>query len=420
VEFITEPAGSGWSPANEQLNRAPLVIAFKVTDTGIGIPLEKQQSIFESFAQVDGSTSRKFGGTGLGLSICRELTRLLGGEIRLESEVGVGSTFTVYLPVVTPEQRRSPLANISDDRTGSASQPQLVTVATGSAAGWQPEHTVTVAKAPSSEAVPSLLVVEDDPVQRRYIVDLMQPTGTQTTAVATGDEALALMRTQQFDCVILDLGLPGLSGWHVIEKLQNENLLGSTPLVVYTGRDLTRKEEVKLGKAAKSIVIKDARSPERLREEIISVLWGSKSKDQAAAQQATNGGEPTYPEMIGKKVLIVDDDVRNIFALTAMLERQKMDVVSVYSGQEALDVLDKRTDIDVALVDVMMPEMDGYVTMGRMRGLDLFRERPIIALTAKAMKGDREKCLEAGASDYIAKPVNNEELLTMLKSWLVG
>jgi signal transduction histidine kinase/DNA-binding response OmpR family regulator/HAMP domain-containing protein len=420
VEFITEPAGSGWSPANEQLNRAPLVIAFKVTDTGIGIPLEKQQSIFESFAQVDGSTSRKFGGTGLGLSICRELTRLLGGEIRLESEVGVGSTFTVYLPVVTPEQRRSPLANISDDRTGSTSQPQLVTVATGSAAGWQPEHTVTVAKAPSSEAVPSLLVVEDDPVQRRYIVDLMQPTGTQTTAVATGDEALALMRTQQFDCVILDLGLPGLSGWHVIEKLQNENLLGSTPLVVYTGRDLTRKEEVKLGKAAKSIVIKDARSPERLREEIISVLWGSKSKDQAAAQQATNGGEPTYPEMIGKKVLIVDDDVRNIFALTAMLERQKMDVVSVYSGQEALDVLDQRTDIDVALVDVMMPEMDGYVTMGRMRGLELFRERPIIALTAKAMKGDREKCLEAGASDYIAKPVNNEELLTMLKSWLVG
>jgi CheY-like chemotaxis protein len=247
----------------------------------------------------------------------------------------------------------------------------------------------------------------------------MQPTGTQTTAVATGDEALALMRTEPFDCVILDLGLPGLSGWHVIEKLQSENLLGSTPLVVYTGRDLTRKEEIKLGKAAKSIVIKDARSPERLREEIISVLWGSKSKDHAAAQQTTNGGEPTYPELIGKKVLIVDDDVRNIFALTAMLERQKMDVVSVYSGQEALDVLDQRTDVDVALVDVMMPEMDGYVTMERMRALELFRERPIIALTAKAMKGDREKCLEAGASDYIAKPVNNDELLTLLKSWLV-
>ncbi len=177
--------------------------------------------------------------------------------------------------------------------------------------------------------------------------------------------------------------------------------------------------ELKLAKAAKSIVIKDARSPERLRDEINNVLWGTNGDSALVEETASNGEERSFPSLEGKKVLVVDDDVRNIFALTAMLERQKMEVASVFSGQEALDLLKERHDIDGALVDVMMPEMDGYVTMTEMRRLKSFSDRPIIALTAKAMKGDREKCIEAGASDYIAKPVNNTHLLSMLESWLV-
>jgi CheY-like chemotaxis protein len=163
-------------------------------------------------------------------------------------------------------------------------------------------------------------------------------------------------------------------------------------------------------------VIKDARSPERLKQEITAILRGTASDTEEAG---SNGVEPANIALAGKKVLVVDDDIRNIFALTAMLERQKMEVVSVDSGQEALELLREEHDIDIALVDVMMPEMDGYVTMSKMRELKSFAERPIIALTAKAMKGDREKCIEAGASDYIAKPVNNAHLVSMLKSWLV-
>jgi CheY-like chemotaxis protein len=248
----------------------------------------------------------------------------------------------------------------------------------------------------------------------------MAGANTRTVTVASGDEALAELAKEKFDCVVLDLGLPGLSGWRVIEELQANQELRSTPVVVYTGRDLTRKEEIKLGKAAKSIVIKDARSPERLKQEISSILQGAAEDSRTEkTEDSTNGAEPVaHEELAGKKVLVVDDDIRNIFALTAMLERQRMEVVSVDSGQEALQLLEQPNDIDIALVDVMMPEMDGYATMSKMRELKTFDDRPIIALTAKAMKGDREKCIEAGASDYIAKPVNNEHLLSMLTSWL--
>jgi signal transduction histidine kinase/DNA-binding response OmpR family regulator len=410
VEFVAEMAMSGWSHSNDVLNRASRVIAFRVIDTGIGIPLEKQHSIFESFAQADGSTSRKYGGTGLGLSICRELTRLLGGEIRVQSEPGVGSIFTVYLPLMAPAQQRT--AGPSDVAEGE------MLIPAGAGGPWQAEAVDAYANGQGIEDVKSLLVVEDDPVQRQYIADLMAAANTRTIAVSNGDDALVLLQKQKFDCVVLDLGLPGLSGWRVIEELQANQALGSTPLLVYTARDLTRKEELKLGKAARSIVIKDARSPERLKQEISTILRGADAKSQVE-EGGTNGAEPASAALAGKKALVVDDDIRNIFALTAMLERQKMEVVSVDSGQEALELLQEEPDIDIALVDVMMPEMDGYVTMSKMRELKSFADRPIIALTAKAMKGDREKCIEAGASDYIAKPVNNAHLLSMLKSWLV-
>jgi CheY-like chemotaxis protein len=189
------------------------------------------------------------------------------------------------------------------------------------------------------------------------------------------------------------------------------------PLLIYTATELTKKEELKLGRATKTIVVKEVRSSERLKEEVTAILEAD-GESSPAARAGVNGSDAHEALLAGKKVLVVDDDIRNIFALTAMLERHDMEVTSVDSGMEAIQALSERDDIDVALVDVMMPEMDGYVTMAKMRELPSFTSRPIIALTAKAMKGDREKCIEAGASDYIAKPVNTPELLAMLRSWL--
>jgi CheY-like chemotaxis protein len=246
----------------------------------------------------------------------------------------------------------------------------------------------------------------------------MEPLARNIKAVASGEEALALLEDERFDCVVLDLGLPGLTGWQVIDHLKTSKALKAIPLLVYTARDLTRKEELRLGKSAKSIVVKEVRSPERLREEVGAILDRIEGDGSHAEKPASGDGDKIEASLANRKVLVVDDDVRNIFALTAMLERQQMEVFSVDSGKEAIETLERNPDVDIAIVDVMMPEMDGYETMARMRELATFKHRPIIALTAKAMKGDREKCIEAGASDYIAKPVNNSHLLSMLRSWL--
>jgi signal transduction histidine kinase/DNA-binding response OmpR family regulator/HAMP domain-containing protein len=419
VEFVAQVATSGWSADNDLLRRASQVVAFSVIDSGIGIPENKQHSIFESFAQADGTTSRKFGGTGLGLSICRELTRLLGGEIRLQSEPGVGSVFTVYLPVEAPAQTLHVLHGTrTNGRSQGSQRTSPVTVGAGTAVGTggHVEAEQAVAEPEHARSAKRLLVVEDDPVQRQHLVDLMASVDARTTAVGTGEEALALLEDQRFDCLVLDLGLPGLSGWKVIDHIRSRRALHSMPLLVYTARDLTKKEELKLGRVTKTIVVKEVRSPERLREEVAAVLDDSSAA--TSPHLASNGSDSADASLAGRQVLVVDDDIRNIFALTAMLERHQMGVIAVDSGKEAIEALRMRDDIDVALVDVMMPEMDGYVTMTRMRELGTFRDRPIIALTAKAMKGDREKCIQAGASDYIAKPVNTPELLAMLRSWL--
>ena len=281
--------------------------------------------------------------------------------------------------------------------------------------GWHVEATQALAKQ-QVQTQKTLLVVEDDPVQRQHLVELMASVEARTIAVGTGEEALALLDDQKFDCLVVDLGLPGVTGWEVIDHVRSHKALRSLPLLVYTARELTKKEELKLGRATKTIVIKEVRSPERLTQEVKAVLEDPNAAT-ASFQPGSNGGSES-PELAGKKVLVVDDDIRNIFALTALLERHHMEVTAVDSGKEAIDALNQSGDFDVALVDVMMPEMDGYVTMTRMRELMTFRDRPIIALTAKAMKGDREKCIEAGASDYIAKPVNTPELLAMLRAWL--
>ena len=418
VAFSAEVAASGWSVDNLPLNRAYGVIALTVADTGIGIPAHKQQSVFEAFAQADGTTSRKYGGTGLGLSICRELTSLLGGEIKINSEVGKGSTFTVYLPTSIPALAGHTNDGASKGSTANSAESAWEDAAAAGARQSE-SRTGNVAEATRAGAPEkNLLVVEDDPVQRQHIVRLMEPTKANVTAVSTGEEALALLGGgKRFDCVVLDLGLPGLSGWQVIDHLKTDEALQATPLLVYTAKNLTRKEEQRLGRSAKSIVLKKVRSPERLREEVTAILAKAES---AKAQMASGGGagELIETSLAAKRVLIVDDDVRNIFALTAMLERQQMEVFSVDGGKDALETLEQNPDIDIALVDVMMPEMDGYETMTKMRQMPTFKDRPIIALTAKAMPGDREKCIEAGASDYIAKPVNNSHLLSMLRGWL--
>jgi len=417
VEFRAELVTSGWSPGHEALNRAGAVIAMSVTDTGIGIPTAQQQTIFEAFAQGDGTTSRKYGGTGLGLSICRELTRLLAGEIMLESQPGVGSTFTLYLPIASPVVAWS--GTRDDDWSNSNGS---VEISTRSAAVRITPGTADIARKPAvavidrpfvAVATRNVLVVEDEPVQRQHIVRLIEPLAAQATAVATGEEAMAALEAQKFDCIVIDLGLPGMSGWQVIDHVRANKGLRSTPVLVYTAKELTRKEELKLGRATKTIVVKEVRSPERLREEVGAILNPYPNDALADA-----GSVPVELSLAGKKVLVVDDDIRNIFALTAVLERQGIEVTSVNSGGEALETLSENADIDIALVDVMMPEMDGYATMTKMRSLDSFKDRPIIALTAKAMKGDREKCIEAGASDYIAKPVVSSHLVAMLRSWL--
>ena len=435
VKFKARPVSSGWT--HPGLNQADVVVALTVTDTGIGIPKDLQRSIFEAFAQGDGTTSRKYGGTGLGLSICRDLVALLGGEITLQSEPSQGSIFTVYLPA---GHGNTPRRHAGDDTDAGAQAPSAsahVFEEPGSPvlvrAGRPPAAVLDATKPIATERrkrpradvsepmsvdraveTRTILVVEDDPIQRAHIVSMVEPIDAEAFGVASGEEALEALTSGRFDCIVIDLGLPGLSGWELIDKVRSDPALRSTPLVVYTARDLTRKEEQRLGKAMTSIVIKEVRSPERLREEIANLL--RRPEPKAAARPFNGRGSD--PVLKDKKVLVVDDDIRNIFALTAMLERQGMDVVSVDNGEEAIRTAEGDADIAIALVDVMMPAMDGYVTMRRLRELPRWKDLPIVALTAKAMKGDREKCIQAGASDYVAKPVNSENLASMLHEWL--
>jgi len=263
-----------------------------------------------------------------------------------------------------------------------------------------------------------LLVVEDNDIERSSIVELLGFQDIETVAVGTGADALQALHDKPFDCVVLDLRLPDMSGFELLEKVHAEPSLAGIPVVVYTGKELSEEEQTRLNAMAKTIILKDVQSPERLLDEtalfLHRVVTELPLQKQKMLERLHNSNEVLH----GRKILVVDDDARNIFALTSLLENMEMDVVSVTNGKGAIQIIRDTPDLAIVLMDIMMPDMDGYETMREIRALAEFRTLPIIALTAKAMKGDREKCLDAGASDYISKPVNTDQLLSLMRVWL--
>jgi CheY-like chemotaxis protein len=265
-----------------------------------------------------------------------------------------------------------------------------------------------------------LLVVEDDENQRASIVELMREADVEATAVSTGEEALEELKRRSYDCMVLDLGLPGISGFEVLDKLDAEELQ-RVPVVIYTARDLSTEEEAHLRRFTESIIVKDAAASDRLLSEtsqFLAKLSGGDDGDSIHAPSTPPGPLPNADALAGRKVLIVDDDVRNIFALASVLEANQMEVLYAENGRDGIHMLDKHPEVDIVLMDIMMPEMDGFETMKAVRAKAQFQSLPIIAITAKAMPGDRDKCIEAGASDYLPKPVNIEQLLSTLRTWL--
>jgi len=263
-----------------------------------------------------------------------------------------------------------------------------------------------------------LLIVEDDEVLRNSILELIGGNDIAITSAATGEDALAKLQSEHFDCAIVDLMLPDMEWSELIGKIKQKTGFPELPVIVHTGKDLTKRETSRIKKLAETVIIKDADSVERLVDETALFLHRDVAVLSDTQKNMVKRVNVTDPRLEGKKVLVVDDDIRNIFALTSVLERQQMEVVYAENGRDGIEMLKKTPGIDGVLMDIMMPEMDGYEAMREIRQIAKFRSIPIIAVTAKAMKGDRQKCIEAGASDYITKPVDTETLLSLLRIWL--
>jgi len=562
-------AEGGWSSDNEELNRAAIVLAFSVSDTGIGIPLDKQQIIFEAFQQADGSTNRKYGGTGLGLAISRELSRLLGGEIRLSSRPGQGSTFTLYVPqVYTPRSARKPAATVAEPLV-----PSTTNGAVALSGGRQPPEIQDAqgADAPRSEEAAEmaaetlprllinevgddrdhiqaddrvLLIVENDLPFARLVLERAREKGFKGLVTSLGAAALTLAREYKPHVLTLDIFLPDIDGWRVLERLKNDTATRHIPVCVistdeareralqsgalafltkpipdqdtldqllddfndFLNRqrrrllvvepDAGRRERIVQclagsdidvltaddGAAALQLIheqpidclivdafrfplpasrfplstrrfplpvlvyaasadysqddgqrmadsgwrtadgdvlpVRRVSSPERLLDQTVFFLHQDVSKLPEAQRQMLAELHGADKVLAGKKVMIVDDDIRNIFALSTVLEEHDMAIVSADNGRDAIKILQQQQDIDIVLMDIMMPEMDGLETLRAIRQVPRLKSLPIIAVTAKAMKGDREKCIEAGAWDYLSKPVDTEQMLAVLRAWL--
>jgi HAMP domain-containing protein/signal transduction histidine kinase/CheY-like chemotaxis protein len=397
-------------------------ISFAVTDTGVGIPPEKLQVIFEAFQQADGTTSRKYGGTGLGLSISRELARALGGEILVSSSVGSGTTFTLVLPM----RFTRPLGPVLDggDENGhgpreaarAATALAAAPAATADGAGQQAEQAVAVAAA-DPPAGRTVLVVERGRTASDALAGLAgDGAEARITTVSSPEQALAELEVAPRDFIVAGSGVSKAAAFRLLQDLVRRDPRGST-FILFPDTPLTEREHARLRTLGRRIEVKAVTSCEQLTAEAALALHRGgpalRSEDTAAASPA-----PDVEALGGRKVLLVDDDVRNLFALASLLEDRGMDVVFGETGTEALSALERHADIDIVLMDIMMPDMDGNETIAAIRRTPGLSELPIIAVTAKALEGDRQRSLEVGASDYITKPVEPERLLSLIGTWL--
>ncbi|MBO0959005.1 response regulator [Neobacillus sp. MM2021_6] len=390
------------------------MFVFSIIDTGIGIAKDKQELIFEAFQQADGTTSRRFGGTGLGLSICREISNLLNGEIVVESEQGKGSRFSFYVRDSNEENKMEEL-QVSMNEVAVSRE---ITVNSFRGIDETPEKGKKKETIEDNNDIKRLLIVDDDVRQRNSLMELMGEKNVIIRAVSSGSEALEELKLNNYDFMILDLGLTDINGIDLLGRIKSNTENENLNVFIYTGRDLSVKEEILLMKYTNTIIIKDQHSLQRLNDELELYLKTSNEKVEVSHDEGQSDEAVAHEALKGKRILLVDDDVRNVFALMSFLEQYQLDITFAENGRESIEVLEKSPAFDIILMDIMMPEMDGYEAIRRIRDNPEFSTLPIIALTAKAMKEDREKCMEAGASDYIVKPFDPDQLMSLIRVWL--
>jgi signal transduction histidine kinase/DNA-binding response OmpR family regulator len=410
VTLAVNRAPSGWSTNHPVLRDVECAIEIAVIDTGIGIPKDKQKLIFEAFQQADGTTSRKYGGTGLGLSISREIARLLGGELQVRSTPGQGSTFTLFVPMDLPSHTAAPVgASIARYDNNGASLPNVL-----------PAQMEVTDDRDSLDDAPFVLIVEDDPTFASILLDIARDAGLKGVVSTAGAGTLTLARKLRPHAITLDLGLSDINGFVLLDLLKHDPHTMHVPIHIISGADNLVSDQ----SLSEHDVTEKPATLERLSAVFDSLARHVREARTLPPPTTTENtaaavtGLRAVPELAGAKILIVDDDIRNIYSLTSVLENYDVEVLHAERGRDGILILEQTPDIDLALIDIMMPEMDGYETMQQIRALTQLANVPLIAVTAKAMKGDRQKCLDAGASDYIAKPVDIELLLALLRVWI--